>query len=108
MDPRARALPIADARALVAKPPTCPYCLVQIPWRLISIDHIMPKSRGGSNEPENLVFADLECNLAKGNLTGEEFTLLMEFLNQHPALKANLIPRLKAGGIMFKRRRRRS
>jgi 5-methylcytosine-specific restriction endonuclease McrA len=39
----------------------------------LQIDHISPKSRGGSNRVSNLTLACQSCNLAKGNLLLEEF-----------------------------------
>lgn len=32
-----------------------------------SVDHVIPRSRGGSDEPENLALAHLICNISKGN-----------------------------------------
>lgn len=37
------------------------------------IDHIIPKSKGGSDVPENLVSACKECNHSKGNKGIDEF-----------------------------------
>jgi len=39
------------------------------------IDHILPVSRGGTNDPENLVYVCARCNLQKHDKTGEEFLL---------------------------------
>lgn len=39
----------------------------------LEIEHIIPKSRGGSNRIDNLGMACHECNQAKGNKTAEEF-----------------------------------
>ena len=36
-------------------------------------DHIMPVSRGGTNELENLATACIDCNRAKGDMTVEEW-----------------------------------
>lgn len=36
-------------------------------------DHLIPKSRGGSNEPENLVPACVVCNSTKGTRTPSEY-----------------------------------
>jgi 5-methylcytosine-specific restriction endonuclease McrA len=36
-------------------------------------DHVFPRSRGGSDEPENIVIACQSCNSAKGDRTPEEW-----------------------------------
>ena len=38
-----------------------------------TIDHIIPISRGGKHELDNLAFACRKCNLRKGNKTPEEY-----------------------------------
>lgn len=49
----------------------CCYCGKQnIP---LEIEHIIPKSRGGSNRVDNLCLACRSCNQKKGNKTAEEF-----------------------------------
>jgi 5-methylcytosine-specific restriction endonuclease McrA len=50
---------------------TCAYCgATDTP---LEVEHIMPKSRGGSNRVSNLTLACRPCNVAKGNQTAEEF-----------------------------------
>ncbi len=50
----------------------CVYCNGKnIP---LQIDHIVPKSKGGSNRIDNLTLACSSCNLKKGNLSVEAFT----------------------------------
>lgn len=49
----------------------CAYCgKTGIP---LQIEHIIPKSRGGSDRVNNLTIACEECNMEKGNQTAEEF-----------------------------------
>lgn len=49
----------------------CAYCGKEdVP---LEIEHIIPKSRGGSNRISNLTLACHECNTAKGTMTAEEF-----------------------------------
>ena len=49
----------------------CVYCKKKnIPFE---IEHIIPKSRGGSNRVNNLTIACRECNQRKDNMTAEEF-----------------------------------
>ena len=42
------------------------------------IDHIIPRSKGGSNHPDNLQFICSEANLAKSDLTHDDFMLLIK------------------------------
>ncbi|WCK57593.1 RNA-guided endonuclease IscB (plasmid) [Aneurinibacillus sp. Ricciae_BoGa-3] len=50
---------------------TCAYCGKRnIP---LEVEHILPKSRGGSNRLDNLTIACHDCNQRKGNQTAEEF-----------------------------------
>ena len=37
------------------------------------VDHVIPVSRGGSNDYENLVAACFACNRSKGDQTGDEY-----------------------------------
>lgn len=45
---------------------TCQYCFGKFPLKDLTLDHVQPKSKGGSNEHENLVLACRDCNLIKG------------------------------------------
>ena len=49
---------------------TCQYCGDKN--HNLTVDHIIPKSRGGSASWTNLVVACKSCNLSKGNLTASE------------------------------------
>ncbi len=49
----------------------CAYCgKTEVPFE---VDHIRPRSRGGSNRISNLALACHDCNTAKGNQTAQEF-----------------------------------
>lgn len=47
----------------------CGYCGVNEVWAggELEIDHFQPSSQGGSDEPENLVYACTSCNRFKGS-----------------------------------------
>ena len=45
----------------------CAYCGKSIRFSDADIDHIWPKSKGGSNSNYNLVIACQSCNRSKGN-----------------------------------------
>ncbi len=50
----------------------CQYCGRHFPAHLLSIDHVVPRSRGGQTTWENMVCACLACNLKKGGRTPHE------------------------------------
>jgi 5-methylcytosine-specific restriction endonuclease McrA len=45
----------------------CNYCDVFLAERAGTLDHIVPKSRGGENTWENLTLACIDCNTKKAN-----------------------------------------
>jgi 5-methylcytosine-specific restriction endonuclease McrA len=51
---------------------TCAYCLKQLNSEELSVDHILPKSRGGKETWSNLITACKNCNCKKGDMTPEE------------------------------------
>lgn len=51
---------------------TCQYCAVEFPAKDLTLDHVMPKSRGGMSRWENLVTCCRPCNHTKGDRTPEE------------------------------------
>jgi 5-methylcytosine-specific restriction endonuclease McrA len=52
----------------------CVYCESK---KQLTLDHVIPKSRGGGNEWTNLVTSCFKCNLRKGNRTPEEANMVM-------------------------------
>lgn len=56
----------------------CAYCGTAIYWGVlhdIHIDHVLPLSRGGSNNPDNLALTCADCNLAKRNYLLDEWLI---------------------------------
>lgn len=99
-------LTLKDAKIIINKPPQCPYCQRVPSWPELSFDHIQPSSREGPNSVENIVVCCATCNREKGNLTADEFKLLLAFLNDYPIMKQSVLLRLRAGGAALRRRRR--
>jgi 5-methylcytosine-specific restriction endonuclease McrA len=50
----------------------CQYCGQHFDPKELTLDHIIPTSRGGKNSWENVVCCCVECNKRKGNRTPEE------------------------------------
>ncbi len=60
----------------------CQYCGENFPTSELSLDHVMPRSRGGETSWENIVCACVECNVRKGGRTPSEAGMK---LIRHPA-----------------------
>lgn len=52
---------------------TCVYCQASGDGVRLEVEHVIPRSRGGSNRVSNLALACAACNNAKGTLTAAEF-----------------------------------
>ncbi len=50
----------------------CQYCGLHFPMSELSLDHVMPRSRGGLTSWENIVCACVACNVRKGGRTPKE------------------------------------
>ncbi len=50
----------------------CQYCAKLFPRSELSIDHVIPRSRGGKSAWENVVCCCVKCNRKKGGRTPEE------------------------------------
>ena len=51
----------------------CNGCRVAFPFRNFTVDHIIPRSRGGTDHPDNLQLLCAACNSLKGNRSQAEF-----------------------------------
>jgi hypothetical protein len=51
----------------------CVYCGKPLNRAQITIDHVIPTCRGGSNQPSNKAPCCTECNQDKGHLTAAEY-----------------------------------
>jgi 5-methylcytosine-specific restriction endonuclease McrA len=66
------ALPLTRRTVLARDHYTCQYCGKQPPRKDLTVDHILPRSRGGHTSWENVVTACQRCNGHKGSRTPEE------------------------------------
>jgi 5-methylcytosine-specific restriction endonuclease McrA len=60
----------------------CQYCGAT--HKPVTVDHIIPKDRGGEDSWENLVCACVKCNVKKGNRTPEEVGMTLTHRPQKP------------------------
>lgn len=50
----------------------CQYCNFKLSWETVTVEHVMPSSRGGALSWQNCVAACKPCNKRKANKTPEE------------------------------------
>lgn len=55
---------------------------VEIRGQVKSVEHIRPRSEGGTNEPENLNLACQRCNSLRGHLHIDIFTMFAQVILQ--------------------------
>ena len=56
---------------------TCQYCSRRLPRPELNLDHVIPRSRGGTSTWENVVCSCHSCNRRKGGRTPEEAGMLL-------------------------------
>ncbi len=70
--PRRLPLPLSRRTVLARDVYTCQYCGAQPGRADLTVDHVLPRSRGGLTTWENVTTACGPCNRRKGNRTPEE------------------------------------
>jgi 5-methylcytosine-specific restriction endonuclease McrA len=63
-------IPLTRRNILERDRHTCQYCNYK--GEQLTLDHVIPRSRGGGDTWENLVTACVRCNVKKGNRTPKE------------------------------------
>jgi 5-methylcytosine-specific restriction endonuclease McrA len=53
----------------------CQYCGRRFPTSELSLDHVIPRSRGGETSWENIVCSCVKCNVKKGGRTPHEASM---------------------------------
>lgn len=67
----------------------CQYCAKEDESDILTIDHVLPRSKGGKNTWENLVTACKKCNQKKGNRTPKEAN--MKLLREPKRPKSSIL-----------------
>lgn len=78
--PTGRAVPVSRRGVLRRDDQRCAYC----GGHASTIDHVIPRSRGGADSWENLVACCLRCNNIKGDRTPQEMGWAMRFSPRPP------------------------
>ncbi len=63
----------------------CQYCGTAFPTHQLSLDHVVPRSRGGETSWENVVCSCVRCNTRKGGRTPQEARMKLLTKPRRPA-----------------------
>ena len=74
---------VPDLRESLGEPTCCYLCGDQLGWDEAVVDHILPISRGGNHDLDNLKWTHRRCNSAKGDMTLYELSQLSEKISGH-------------------------
>jgi 5-methylcytosine-specific restriction endonuclease McrA len=66
---------------------TCQYCGAQPGWGAITVDHVVPRSQGGTSSWTNCVAACIPCNARKADRTPEQAGMRLRKRPARPAWK---------------------
>ena len=90
-------VPFSKKNVLVRDGFKCAYCKSE--KRRLTIDHIIPKSRGGKTTFENCVSSCKPCNNKKGNKTPSEVQMYLKVKAYQPTISEFLRLKVKKLGI---------
>jgi 5-methylcytosine-specific restriction endonuclease McrA len=82
--PQRATVPLTRRTVFLRDHYTCQYCGEVPPKGLLTVDHVLPKVRGGTTVWENLVCACKPCNLRKGARTPEEANMPLRRKPERP------------------------
>jgi 5-methylcytosine-specific restriction endonuclease McrA len=74
----------------------CQYCGRRYGSQRLSLDHVLPKSRGGPTNWENIVCCCLDCNVKKGGRTPHEAGMALMRAPRKPARNPVLFQHLNS------------
>lgn len=68
----------------------CCYCARKLPSSELNLDHVIPRSRGGTTDWTNIVTACIPCNLRKGNRLPHEAGMRLLVPVSRPRIKQGI------------------
>ncbi len=75
-------IPLTRRNLLHRDAHSCQYC--GYTGDELTLDHVVPRSRGGGDSWENIVTACVRCNVKKGNRTPKEASMLLSIVPHRP------------------------
>jgi len=90
-------VPFSKRNVLVRDGYKCAYCGVES--KRLTIDHVVPKSKGGKSTFENTVACCKTCNVEKGNMSCREAHMFPKINAYQPTISEFLRMKLSSMGI---------
>jgi 5-methylcytosine-specific restriction endonuclease McrA len=81
-------IPLTRRTILARDQYSCQYCGAQPPKGQLTLDHVIPRSRGGGHSWDNVVAACIPCNQRKGDRTPEEAGMSLRVVPAAPRYAA--------------------
>ena len=75
----------------------CCYCGKRFATPQLNLDHVIPRSKGGTTSWDNIVLSCIPCNTKKGSKTIEETNLTMHYKPSKPLWRPTYAVSLKSG-----------
>ncbi len=75
----------------------CQYCGRKFPTSELTLDHVIPRSRGGKTTWDNIVCCCVECNIKKGGRTPQEAGMSLVIKPEKPKRSPVLTLKLTSG-----------
>lgn len=82
--PRNLRLPCSRRGVIIRDRETCQYCGAQPGRNYLTIDHVVPRTYGGTTDWDNVVAACRECNHRKGGRTPDEANMPLLTIPRQP------------------------
>jgi len=90
-------VPFSRKNIMVRDKHVCQYCGIKAPK--LTLDHVIPISKGGKSNWENCVAACLSCNNKKDNKTPSQVKMTLKRLPSQPTIMEFLLIKMKYLGI---------
>ncbi len=84
-------VPCTRRTVLIRDEYTCQYCGATPPRSQLTVDHVLPKVRGGQTTWDNVVCACQTCNLRKGSRTPQEANMTLRSAPGRPRYLAMVL-----------------
>lgn len=92
-------IPFSKQSVFVRDNYVCQYCEKELTAKNATIDHVLPRAKGGKNSYTNCVTACKACNSWKGDMLLSQLNLKLIKQPTHPSFSEYMYMRMKSLGI---------